>query len=794
MKRFWVFLLIAILLSGALPVSGFADGEHPITLEITCDPLPELEGDGTIPDLLFTIRNNSDKDYTLTNAKLTGGYEDREMILTESILVLAGATKEFHLTDVPVAADQLDRTVTYKLTWEETETIIDPDTGEATFLTHELEATASMKLERFVVPELSVSVSCEKEQVRADEIFTVVYTIRNDTDFDMTGLRLYDPEQSLQSIALPDSDLSAKQSITVSVDYKMGPTDMTFEPRIDYIARRREMSAVADHKLTVGSVLTDLVLTTEMRPATSEGTTFAVTVKNNGNRPVTKICIYDEINTLLEPEFSLEPDEYRTVLYTVKPASSADRPRTVRFHATAVDALDSPIKLTDPNSYTVLPYVAPESVRLVLSVVLQSPYYDENGKLCASVQFDIRNNGDVKIYNAKLRELTLFGEVVSYSELRPGDTYFTQIYQLDGVTELNFRVDATDPAGEICSSETIRLDLSGLKELSDKKNDSVIVYTTNPYMQDLDTKFSGVLRIVLIIGLSVAAVCAIVCIVLFIAETSIKNKLPAEFEEDMERVMRSTKRRTEKQLFSDAPTEHYGDLTEEEVKQRRELYAKDLQENLRREREAAGKPNPQRPAMPPVQKRVESDGTRVVPVRRTQPIPVQKTEPKPAPQKAATQPIPVAARTPEPSKEDKGDTKITVLPRRTFSTFVIPEPLVIPEPVVVPPPVTIPEPEPVPEPEIAPEPEPVPEPEIAPEPEPVFAPEPLPEPEIAPEPEPVFAPEPMPEPEPVPEPEPIPAQENLNQNASATGPRRIAEKQLPARRPIVPLAIKRMEG
>ena len=95
MKRIWMLILAVVLLAGAfLPAGVSADGEHPITLTITCENVPELEGEGTIPELLFTIRNTSAEDYTLLNAKLTGGYEDREMILTESITVPAGETKE----------------------------------------------------------------------------------------------------------------------------------------------------------------------------------------------------------------------------------------------------------------------------------------------------------------------------------------------------------------------------------------------------------------------------------------------------------------------------------------------------------------------------------------------------------------------------------------------------------------------------------------------------------------------------------------------------------------------------
>ena len=700
MKR--ILLLIctaAFLLTGILlPTGVVADGDHPITMTITCDPMPEIEGDGTIPSLLFTIRNESENDYLLENAKLSGGFENREMILDERITVPAGDKKEFTLTDVPVTSDQLDTEIFYTLSWEETETIIDEETGDATFVTHHREAIASLLIERFVVPELSVFALCEDERVRADETFTVDYTIKNDTDFDMTGLKLCDPEQSMQSIALESNALMAGESVTVSVEYKMGTQDMRFKPRIEYIARRREMTTEAENALTVESVTVDLKISVQPYPATSEGTDFVVTVKNGGNKTLTGIQLFDEINTAIDQPFDLAADQVKTIRCSVKPAVSSDRIRSVRFHVTAFDCFGVQFTVQDPEFYQVLPFVQSDDVHLTLTATVQSPFYDENKKLCAPIQFHIRYSGGVKIRNAVLTELTLFGKVVEYDELRNGDRYFTQTYQLDGIQELRFRIDAVDPAGQPCSSETIVVDVSGLREIADRKPDHIYVQTTNPYMQDLDAKYSGVLRTVLIIGLIVAAVCAIICIVLYAVETKIRKKLPAEFEEDLERAMRSTKRRTEKQLFSDSPTErfgytapiklrNYGELTEEEAKARRESYERGLRESLRKEGLApAAPPKPQ-----PKPQRGENEGTRVLPVVKPRPAesgpqnttgrfekPVQKSErpeqqtgqierpatkptesdapravPVAKPQPAAAPVIPVASRTAEP-KHDTG--------------------------------------------------------------------------------------------------------------------------------------------
>ena len=668
MKR--ILLLIctaAILLTGILlPAGVVADGDHPITMTITCDPMPEIEGDGTIPSLLFTIRNESENDYLLENAKLSGGFENREMILDERITVPAGDKKEFELTDVPVTSDQLDTEIFYTLSWEETETIIDEETGDATFVTHHRESIASLLIERFVVPELSVFALCEDERVRADETFTVDYTIKNDTDFDMTGLKLCDPEQSMQSIALESNALMAGETVTVSVEYKMGTQDMGFTPRIEYMARRREMTTEAENTLTVESVTVDLKISVQPYPATAEGTDFVVTVKNAGNKTLTDIQLFDEINTAIDQPFDLAADQVKTIRCSVKPAVSSDRIRSVQFHVKAVDCFGVQFTVQDPESYQVLPFVQSDDVHLTLTATVQSPFYDENKKLCAPIQFHIRYSGGVKIRNAVLTELTLFGKVVEYDELRNGDRYFTQTYQLDGIRELRFRIDAVDPAGQTCSSETIVVDVSGLREIADRKPDHIYVQTTNPYMQDLDAKYSGVLRTVLIIGLIVAAVCAIICIVLYAVETKIRKKLPAEFEEDLERAMRSTKRRTEKQLFSDSPTErfgytapiklrNYGELTEEEAKARREAYERGLRESMRREGLApAAPPKPQ-----PKPQHGENEGTRVLPVvkpRPAEPGPQNTTgrfeKPAPKPERPAQQTGRIERPAPKPEESD----------------------------------------------------------------------------------------------------------------------------------------------
>ena len=711
-RRIVSFICIAVLLlAGALtPAGAAAEGDHPITMTITCDPMPELEGAGTIPDLLFTLRNNGEQDYTLSHAKLLGGYEDVELLLDESVTVLAGATKEFHLNDVPIADDQLDCEITYTLSWEETQIVVDAETGDPSFTSVTRETTATVRIDRFVIPQLRVTAEADDDRVRVGDTFHVIYTIENDTKFDMSGIKLFDPEQSMLTIPMESSDLNAGETRTVKVEYTMDESDMTFRPRVEYVARQRELSTEAAEQIRVECVTVSLLVSAQMYPADEQGTRFAITVRNAGNQTITNVRLFDEINTAIDQPFDLAPEQSKVVMYSVMPALSADYIRSVSFHAEATDCFGAPVYAEDPDSYAVVPFVDSGDVHLALYVVLQKPFYDENGKLCATIQFEIRNYSRVRIHDAVLTELNLFGEVTHYSDLLQGETYYTQVYQLDGVNELRFRLEARDPANQLCSADTVRLDLSNLKELADQKNDPVYVYPVNPYTQDLDAKFRSVLRIVLIVALSVAVLCGVICIVLYASERRLKKKLPPAFEEDLENAMRSTKRRMQDQLFSDAPTErfgyvapiklrNYGELTEQEATERQDAYRRALNDAIRQENlavETQKKATVPRSVETPKQPVDPASGeTRVMQTVRSIPEEPARTD---LPKKPEPAPIIEQFRSEAPDQT---------------ATFAMPREAI---------PVTIPEPKPEPELEPIPEPEPEREPEPIPEPEPTSEP------------------------------------------------------------------------
>ena len=803
LRRIVSFICVLLLAALLLPAGGFADGEHPITLTVVCDPEPELEGAGTIPTLLFTIRNTGEQDYTLENAKLSGGFEERTLTLDGRITVLAGDTKEFRLNDVPVTEEQLDADVIYTLSWEEPELSVDPETGDGVVVRHNREAVATIRIPKFVVPELSVSCSSEVSRVRAGETFTVTYTIENDTKFDISSLKLYDPEQSMISIPLESAELIAGEKRTVDATYTMDRADMKFTPVCEYVVRAREMTTRAETTLTVESAVVELTLSVQPYPATREGTTFAVTVKNAGNRTVTDVQLYDEINTKIDAPFDLAPEQSKVISFTVPSAVSAGTIRSVGFHATAVDCFGDSFTVTDPNRYDAVPFVDSGDVNISLYVTLLRAFYDDNGKLCGAIRFELRNYSDVNVTNAVLSEDTLFGTIATFDTLRAGETYHDESFQLDGVPSLSFRLKANDPAGQGYETTPITLDLSTLKSLADQSDEPVYVYPTNPYMNELGTRWRRVLEIAAVIVLGVAAACAVVGVSLMVVERGLKAKLPPRIEEDMENAMRSTKRRMGDQLFGDAPTEqfgyaapikfkNYGELSEQEQQERRALYREKLRENfesIESEPPAANggaaafrKPDPDAPTGRTAAFRKPQSGEPAA----EETVAFQRPQSgEPAAEETVAFERPATAE--QPSDE------ATAAFRRPPRGPLLRDPA--------------PEPEPVPEPEPAPEPEPVPvsEPVSVFEPMPVFEPVPVPvtapleepvreiEPPTEPAEEPIQAIEPPVE-EPIREIEPqaeTPAKGALKRPYA---PYTFEEKPKPARRPIQTERIRRMNG
>lgn len=555
MKRRIAWLMIALLLTNAFAFVGLSDGDHPISLSVLPDPNCEPESEGTIPFLTFTVRNHSDAPYTLHDATLSNGYESVSYPLESVITVEAGGTKEFTLNEVFIREDQFDKAVTYRLSWTERSTSVDAF-GIPTEVSVPRSVEASVTVMRFIPPTLQLSAACDAEMVRMGETFSVRYSIVNDTKYDITSLVLTDPSATETVIPIPNDSLVAGETMLVSAEYVMGETDMQFRPVISYVVRQRQTETTSLNTLTVASCITSLRIDVQQYPTTKEGTTFALTITNDGNRTLTDIRLYDEIQTPIDTAFDLAPMQQKVLMYSIASAEDLDAIRTVRFHGTAVDAFGETITFTDDETYQCLPYILSEDVRLSLSVVLTDAYYDAEGSLCGKIQFTLSNYSEVTIVDAVLREENVLGTVAHYRELMRGDTYYTDVYKLDGIQSLTFILEAYDQAEQKYASDLISLDLSSLAALAERTEEDTVIYHSNTYLDDLLDRFTGLLNVTgIVIGI-VAAVCGIMVLVLYLFERKLKAELPQRPAWTMHVRQESTE--TGRTLFDRNAAEQYG--------------------------------------------------------------------------------------------------------------------------------------------------------------------------------------------------------------------------------------------
>ena len=525
MRRILLTVFSAILLLCVFAAPAHAD-EHPIKLTIAVAPDTMLVEGGKVEYLTFTIANRSNAPYTLYRAELSGGFEGVTRQLDGEITVPAGGTKEFVLHDIPVAEEQLGRSVTYTLSWDE-QTVITGAEGEQTDYTAR-SASAAVSIERFSIPELSISVTVDVPHVLAGESFTATYRIANDTKYDMTSIRLSDPRVYDGAIPLPQTELTAGESILVPVTYTMGEDDMLLEPTLTYLAARRQIETTIQNPVTVGSVVTGVSIEVVQYPANEEGTMFAITVLNTGNRALRQLQLFDEINTPIDAAFDLGPQQHKAITFTVPSAYAAGQVRTVRFHLTGTDFFGQPFTYDDPNSYTCTPFVTSDAVRVSVFATITNAYLDEAGKLCGTLQIEIRNYSDVRLYQATLEETELFGVVQSYEELQRGETYYTPTYQLDNVPQLSFRVSVTDPAGQLYYTEPVTVSLENLRAMATADSDPTILYYSNTFLRQLTEKITSSFRNILLVVFVLVLLSASMCTVLWILEYRITSRLPRE--------------------------------------------------------------------------------------------------------------------------------------------------------------------------------------------------------------------------------------------------------------------------
>lgn len=285
--------------------------------------------------------------------------------------------------------------------------------------------TATVRIERFDEPKLSLSYKLTQTMAASGTQVQVTYLLKNDTKFDMTGLSLYDSGVSSSYIPLPQEQLLAGTSMEVPYTFTMGEVDAVINPVVEYTVKGEKQLASCESSATITYVKVELTLSVQQYPATESGTLFALTVTNTGTHAMTDICLYDEIGTELEEPFDLSAGQSRSITYTVAAAVAASTPRRVSFRIQAKDFQGQPYTAESKDSYEIKPYVEADQVNLQLIVTLSNSKFNDDGSLTATILFEMRNYSAVPITKGVLTENNAFnGVVIQYDQLNTGVTTF----------------------------------------------------------------------------------------------------------------------------------------------------------------------------------------------------------------------------------------------------------------------------------------------------------------------------------------------------------------------------------
>ncbi|MDO4564248.1 MAG: hypothetical protein Q4C04_01385 [Clostridia bacterium] len=520
------FLFCAV----AVPLSATdAVNSHSISLALTVDPEAELSVGGALSWLRFDIHNGGVSEYTLNNAIISCPAIGLNERLESVVTVSAQAAREFYLYGLNIPDSVLDTELTFELSWVDIS--YGPlDIYQETPIYINESASATIVIERFIEPVISIQSSCNIELAKPDTTVEFVYTLENATKFDMTNLVLYDEGIVDTTIVLPSTSLLAGASMTVTLPVVMGEENLISQPLVTYTVRNQPTQTAAAEAVTVECAIIELQMSVQSFAATTEGVEFAITVTNVGTQPITNIRLYDEINTLIDGPFDLAASQSKSISYVATAAQSATQTRYISFHAEGTDCFLEPYIYNDTTSYPIIPYVDSSQIDISLSATLSfaSSADTEN----ATVFFEIINNSEVPISNASLTEQYYLGSqsIADFAVLSAGVTAFSYDITLSGeVTTLAFALNAFDPSGNPCSTPTVVIDVSAIRESLTAPSTPMIEGDT--IGGTIDTSgIARAIRIALIIICAIVAIGVVVALILYYFEFKLKSAIPEDFE------------------------------------------------------------------------------------------------------------------------------------------------------------------------------------------------------------------------------------------------------------------------
>ena len=527
--QLYILLLVAMVLLMALP--AHAEGEEPLTMVVEADPDCLLSEAGEMTFFRFTLKNTLDVPYDLEMLTLEGDLLDEPKLIAEELTINANDVLEFTLENVRVEEDEFDRDLAFQLTWR-TVSYAPEDVEHLTAFINDHVLTATIKVERFLEPVMTISFEPDVLLAREGDQVQVTYTLTNDTKFDMTNITLQDAGLPQPTIMLEKNTLLAGEQMRVQAVFPMGSKDLNLSPSAQYTVRGVESRSAAPDTITVEYVRVELQMEIEKYPATAEGTLFRITLTNAGSHPMTDIRLMDEIGTLIADDITLEPGAGRTVSHTVPSAVSSGKPRYISFEATGTDCVGGYISVKSLSAYEILPYVDSEQVRLTLAVSLTSSTQKEDGSNLLKLLFEIHNDSAVPITGAVVTEAEYFKSIVNeYPTLNMGVITFEKEFIVPaGTRSLTFVMTALDPSQTQYSTAPITLDLSPLTVPKATNPPAIrpgktVDTTGTVYDTDRYTRF---IRYAALIAFALTLVFLLLSIIFHVAETNIRRFLPRE--------------------------------------------------------------------------------------------------------------------------------------------------------------------------------------------------------------------------------------------------------------------------
>ena len=515
------------LMSWAMPAYSATE---PLTAQVETDPECLLSAPGEMSFFRFTLKNTLDEPYTAEKLTLSGDVLSEPKLISEQVTIPGNDVLEFTLENVFIGEGVFDRPLAFTLSWQLFTYIAEDVNRENPIVTdHSLSVSATV--ERFIEPVLTLSVATDTPLVREGEGFSVTYTLKNDTKFDMTNITLQDAGSGLVGIPLEKDTLLAGQQMSVSAELTMKEGGLTLQPLAKYTVRGLESEVKLETAFTVAALKTEVQMEVEQYPATKEGTLFQITLTNAGTHPVTNLVLTDEIGTRIGEVPSLNAGESRTLSCTVPSAVAAGQLRNISFTAKGKDALGADCTVHSPQSYPVLPFVSSDQVDIRLSVVLRDHAQLGDGSWQLKVLFEIENRSQVPITQAVITEGDYYKGVVNeYETLSTGTTSFEKELVLpEGTRSLTFVLTAQDPAQTQYATVPMSLDLSSLMAPQATAQPQIRPGTTIDTTGTIyDTeRYATLFRRVTVAALVLMGLFLLLSILFYVAEENVLEQLPA---------------------------------------------------------------------------------------------------------------------------------------------------------------------------------------------------------------------------------------------------------------------------